>query len=41
MDCLLTGLKERFEEWGTVVGPQGTGCSEFAIAHLLVPHDKS
>ena len=40
MDCLLIGLEERFEEWGTVVGPQRTECSEFAIAHFFDPHDK-
>ena len=38
--CLLIGLEERFEEWVKVVGPQGIGCSEFAIAHFLDPHDK-
>ena len=40
VDCLLLSLGERFKEWGTVVGPQGTGCSEFAIAHFLDPHVK-
>ena len=34
MDCLLLGLEERG------VGSQETGCSEFAIAYFLDPHDK-
>ena len=41
VNCLLIGLEERFEEWGKDGGPQGIGCSEFAIAHFLDPHDKS
>ena len=40
VDCLLLGSEERFEEWGIGVGPQGTGCSEFAIAHFLDSHYK-